>query len=753
MAQRKVLLFTLALLTLFLVQCETPNSPDFVLSNTIETPLILESSFQFLGSTNALIDTTGDQDLQDLFIFDGDNFISLSVEEDFDFGDLDDAIPEVDVEPTVFEAEVGEISLTDFSSEGEDGNLGEADFEQLTGLTGFQEGDFIPGASSPFPVNIELETDFFVSAMIKSGGIEITMKNQLGFDIDELRLELYSDAVSLGSITLFDLFHDSSQSETLMLVDNPDTDPEVELRDINVDVEIEWSDQNMQDDAGSLIIQDVQGSDLLASSVEAVVPQQDFISSGVSDFSDEEFLFTDPSHYVELESGELSIQNILNSIDIDIELLEITFPDIQFPPYGPANALVIRFEGENRIVRNNTEPVSQSVSLENARIYAFNNEVNYEILALTEDTQQSEGSDARVISETDVLSAEVDISGLTIKEAFGVAVNKQILLGDDDPSNGEGLDLANDNEAEIIEIDGIDDISRKLDGLEFTNSSLSINYFTNVDIPTTVIGAFLGVDANGNEFFLRGAAGSELEVGPGDPTGNLLQNGSPLDPSKLIKFELDGDGNPNIEHSVVFDRDNSSITEFLNALPVEIRFIGLANINESGTEAGRIINPVRFEPKISVNIPLSIRTLETATFVDTVSSDLSNLPGPQDDLSITEGSITIRYSNVLPLGVGLSLDFLDENDDVLTSFPLQGEDDRIQLFAADVGPGGFVTSERSGNTSITLNRSQLDLLNLTRSVQLSADIRTTDQSEVKVRSTDSISFSVNGKFTIQNAIK
>lgn len=751
MAQKKQLLLILPLIALFLVQCETPGSPDFVHSSTIETPLILESSFKFLGGTNALIDTTGDQDLQDLFIFDGDSFITLAVEEEFNFGDLDDAIPLVNVEPTSFEAQVGEISLTDFSSEGEDGNLGEADFEQLTGISDLEEGDPIPGASTQDPVNIDLETDFFVSAMIKSGGIEVTIKNDLGFDLDELRLELFSGNTSLGTISMFDFIHDTRQSDTFILIDNPDTDPEVELRDININVEIEWSTQTMQADAGSLIIQDVQGADLLASSVEAVVPQQDFMSSGVTDFSDEEFLFTDPSHYVEMQEGELSIQNILNSMDIDIELLEITFPNIQLPPYGTENALVIRFEGQNRIVRNNTEPVSQSVSLENARIFAFNNEVTYDIVALTEDTQQN-GSSARVISESDVLSAEVDISGLKIKEAFGVAVNKQILLGEDDSSNGESLDLANDNEAEIIEIDGIDDISRKLDGLEFTNSSLSINYFTNVDIPTRVIGAFLGVDASGNEFFLRGASGSELEVEAGAETSQLRRNGTPVDESDLIKFDLDGDGNVDTEHSIVFDRNNSSITDFLNALPVEIRFIGLADINSTGTEEGRIINPVVFDPQISVNIPLSIRTVESATYVDTLSSDLSDLPGPQDDLSIIEGSISVRYTNVLPLGVGLSLQFLDENDDVLTSLPLEDAGNRIQMAAASVGSNGFVSGERGGNTEVTLNRSQLDVMNLTRSIQMTADITTTDQQEVKIRSTDAISFSVNGKFSIQNAI-
>lgn len=754
MKNRNKLLLFIATVPLFLWQCETPNSsPDFTLSNRIDAPIISNASFKFIGGREALIDTTSNEDLADLFSVDGNNFVTLSVEEDFDFGDLDDAIPAVNVDATAFEAEVGEIELGDFSSQDDEtGNLGAARFEDLTGQPPiFEEGDQIPAASSPFPVNIELETDFFVSAMIKSGGIRVAIRNQLGFDIEILEMKLFSDNVSLGTIVLSDLNYNTSQAETLMLVDNPGVDPEVELRDINVDVQISWQEQIMQADPGELIIQDIQGEDLFASQVEAVIPEQDFFSSGVSAFSDDEFTFSSPDHFVELESGELLIQNIINSIDLDIEVLEISFPELRVPPYSEADSLVINFSGNDRIQGNNPNPVTRSEDLSGVRIYALGNEVNYNIYALTEDTQADGSSDSRIIQETDLLSAEIEIRNLVIREAFGIINNKQILLNESDPATGDGVDLMNDNEAEIIEIDGISDLSSSLDGFEFTNSSLSINYFSNVDVPTAIIGAFLGVDADGNEFYLRGLAGSEFEVSPNDPTGDLLYNGSPVSNSDLIKFELDMSSDETVEKSITFNRDNTNITEFLNALPVEIRFIGLANINETGTEEGRIQNPVRFDPKIGVDIPLSIQTLDRATFTDTTSISLDGLPGDDSDLEIDEGVLTIRFENALPFLVGLELGFLDDDRELITRVPLEN-DDPIEIISGMVGSSGFVDESREGITRLTLNRDQFEQLSRTRYVKLEAGIETDDNQEVRVRATDSITISVDGRFTVRNRI-
>ena len=738
-----------AVAVLLFVQCETPDDPNFNLSQQFDAPLIAESRFQFLGDENALIDTTS-EDLSDLFIVDSDNLITLTKQETFEFDDLNEAIPEVDVEPTQFETQVGEIVLTDFSSVDGNGNLGEANFDNLTGFgTAPQEGDFIPGAQSPFPVNIDLDTDFFESATIKEGAIEIVLRNELGLDLDVLTLELFSDNSSVGSITFSDFNHLTTRSDQITIVDNPDVDPEVLLTNLNVEVEIAWSGQELQSDPGSLIVNSVQGENLVASQVVAQVPSQDFFFSGTTNFDNSEFNFTSPDHYVELQSGTLSIENILNSIDVEISSLQISFPDIRTTPWSEADSLVITFDGENAIPANSTQPVSQTVDLTGTRIFAQNNEVSYNISAVTEDTQADPNNSLRTINETDGVSAEVVIENLIIAEAFGVPSAQQALLNEDDPVNGNEIDLLNDSEAEIIEIDGISDIAQKVDGIEFTNASLSVDYSINTDLPVQIIGAFLGIDSNGDRFFLRGLEGTERAVTDASAADRLRFDGASIPVEDLIQFNIDHPGDPDIVEQITFDRDNTDINQFFSRLPKEIRFIGVALINEN-EEEGNIRNPVLFDPEFRVNVPLSLRA-DFATFVDTTSQDLSNLPGPDDDSSIEEGALQIQYANRIPLGFSLRLDFLDESGNLLTSAPVIN-DDPLQFNAAPVDENGITSSPSNGTTMLNLDRTQLDLLNQTRNIRLSAGVQTTDGQEVSIRDIDDVSISVSGRFKILNQV-
>lgn len=730
-----------------LLQCETPGNPDFTLSTNIDSPLIAQTNFQFLGDKNAIIDTTN-KDLQELFEIDGEDFITMSQMNSFDFGDLSNAVPNIAADPTAFESDIGEIELNNLSSQDENGNLGEASFQDLTGLENpLQEGDPLPGAQSPFPVNIELETDFFVSAQIKSGGIEITFRNELGFDLDNLTLELYSGNNSLGIIDIDFFVHNSTRTGALVIVENPDTDPEVELSELNADVEISWPTQTMQDDAGNLIINKVSGQQLIASSVNAVIQPQEFFLSGSSDISDEEFIFSEQDHYVQLSEGILSVQNIINTIDLDIDLLEISFPGLRTPPYSEADSLVILFDGAQKIPRNNTSPVSRSFNLDDVRIYAENNLVDYNIKAITENTQESEGSDSRTIQETDKVNAEIEFLNLKISEVFGVIANRQILLNTEISSDGSGVELMNNLEAEVIEIDGIHDLSRRVEGIEFTRASLSINYSTNVDVQTSVIGAFLGIDAEGNQFFLHGEPGTNAQVQTADPTEKLLMNGQPIEASSLIKFEMEPGQTPDDILSSTFDRNNSNITAFLNRLPTSVRFVGLANINEDGA-AGKIQNPVRFDPTISFNIPLALKA-DRATFTDTTKANLEGLPGPNENAFLEEGSLTIRYSNRIPLGINLQIEFLTEEGDLITSVPLI-TDSSIEFVPAQVGSGKSAISAAEDFTIIQLNRSQLDKINQTRNVRLIAGLSTTASEEIRIRKSDDVDVTISGKFVIRN---
>ncbi|MFO7798950.1 MAG: hypothetical protein R6V22_04220, partial [Rhodohalobacter sp.] len=140
-----------------------------------------------------------------------------------------------------------------------------------------------------------------------------------------------------------------------------------------------------------------------------------------------------------------------------------------------------------------------------------------------------------------------------------------------------------------------------------------------------------------------------------------------------------------------------------------------------------------------------------ATFVDTTSQDLSNLPGPDDDSSIEEGSLQIQYANQIPLGFSLRLDFLDEAGNLLTSAPVTN-DNPLQFNAAPVDENGITTSPSNGTTMVSLNRTQLDLLNQTRNIRLSAGVQTTDGQEVRIRDIDDVIISVSGRFKILNQV-
>ena len=725
------------------VGCEdVPESPDFTTSQKVEVPVLASKEFTFLGSgADVIIDTTGTE-FDSLFTVDGTTgLISLSRVEEFDFGDLDDAIPVIDVDPVTFNAQVGELRLGSFSSNA-GGDLGNADFLALTGLNPalFPAGTPIPAASSPAPVNINLDTDFFVSATISSGSLEITITNTLGFDIDTITLDLRSGATLIGPITFTNVTHNSTATESITF-----TDGDV-LTALNVDLSVSWSAQNLQANPGNIVVNNVAGSDLVASQIVAAVEPQDFVSSSMSSFSADEFRFENDNHFIQLESGSLEITNIINQIDIGIDTLRISFPGIRSAPYTAADSLVIEFSGPTAISGNGVGG-DRIVDLSNHRIFASGNQVSYNIVARTEDAQDG-AAVPRTITENDQVNATVAINNLMIASVSGVVVAQQVELNTDEGSDGT-LDLFNDNEAEITEIDGLEDLSEQLDGLEFTNPALTILYTTNIGIETEIIGAFVGTNGDGEQVFLTGTAGGPNEVLGTDPIAGLVANGVQLTANQLVKFSIApvlGGGSQ--QGAVVFDPTNTNVDDFLNNLPSDIRFVGRASINPNEVE-GEIGNPVEFDAEISIDLPIAIQTPTAATFSDTTSADLPD----QEDFEFTEAQVFINYTNALPLGVDLTLSFLDVNGDVITVSPLPGEN--LTMTAASVDPvTRFVSQPATDALIFNLSRAQLQALADTEAedVLIEASLITTNNEEVRIRANDSITLSVSISITIETEV-
>ena len=739
----------LTLLTAFaavglLASCERPAAPDFSASQKVEVKILNSTEFKFLGGNKALLDTTKG-DISDFFSTDPNGTVSISTTEDFDFGDLNDAIPVISVAPTTVNAEVGPLSLNEFSSDSGPDGLGKASFQQLTGINPalVPAGTLLPAGGSPSPVNINLATNYLVSATIQSGSIVMTLNNKLGFNLNTVNVSIRSGNSTVGQLNFTNLAHNTTQTSALVIP------PGTVLASINVNVSIAWNQQLTVANPNELIVQNVAGDALEASQVVAAIGPQSFSTAGEIVVAEDQFLFTQPGDYIEVESGTLDINRIANNMGLGIESFVLSLPSIRRAPYGVGDSLVIRFEGataltSGRVIENFLIPLT------NTRIIAPNNVVRYSVSATTQDLRQGSNSTPATLRAADNVFASVGISNLAIRTAIGTIVTKSVDLNENDLSNGTNIDLFNDIEANVISLDGIDDLSDKIEGLQFTDARLAISYQTNIGVAAKVVGAFVGVDAKGQTLYLTGKPNSPLFVAS-NPHTDLTANGTTLAASQMIQFQLatSPDGSM-VSGSIDFDNTNSTIIDFLNKLPVEIRFVGKAVINENNLR-GQIQSPVRFEPQILVDIPLSIQTVTAAVYEDTLDVDLGDLPGPEEDTRLNSASITVNYVNKLPLEINIALDFMDESMTVLTSSPRVGQA-ATKLLAAPVDANGFVLpAGRSGQLVIELNQSQIDILNRTRQIGLRTSLLTTDNGAVRIRAQDGFSMGLTGSFSITSS--
>lgn len=519
--------------------------------------------------------------------------------------------------------------------------------------------------------------------------------------------------------------------------------------------------------ANDMIVIDIEGSVQLQSA-SAVLSSQQFTVSGEVEFDDSEFQLTIPDHFVEFSSGLLKIDNIINGIDLDIDTLIISFPGIRQDTdgtgrYSEADSLWFEFSGPNRIRRGSDTQDSQpeiQQSLENVRIYAQGNKIDYYMRAVTENTRDAVGDDTvRTVRSTDRFQATAEIRDLQVGAAYGEIRPRVEFLGEDYDSDG-ALDMFNDNEAEITELDDLEELSERLSGLRLVNPAFDLIYDTNIGVRGTVIAAILGINDSGEEMYLSGKPGSGMEVRPGDQSDGLYARGAPIPHSDLIRFELQTADNIGevIRNQVIrFDSETTNVEDFLSNLPVELRFIGIILVNPEGGD-GFLVNPVQLDAGMGIDIPINLSTAEgsPATLEDTLETDMSGLPSQEDDFALSEGTMFVTYENGLPFDAGFTLEFLDEMEQVITTAtgqPIETVTFKIDG-AAVQAESRFVDQPMNGMSEIRLDPDQLGALHKARYIRLLGSLATSRDDisgEVKVRADDFIGLSVNA--SIKTSVK
>ena len=735
---------------LILLSCETPNDPSFSTSQRVDAPLLFSKEFTFLGNSNALVDTTS-SDFDSLFVVDGEGLVSLTVNEEFDFGDLDDAIPEVDVRETDITTEIGSIKFVEFST-GE-GAVGSASFEQFAGFQAPPVGTPIPAGQSG-AIDIELTTERFVEALVTDGKAIFDMTNDLGIDISQLTVQFQTEGTDVGEPLIINNF-DNGESASDSVEVPPNTVLAVPLA---AEVQISWATQNIQQADGVFFVDQITGRDIKLSEIIGVIGKQTVTKNKTAEIDIDEFEFSSPGDFVEIKSGELVFTNITNNTDIDIDSLTISSPELLIPNGNQPPTIADSLRTTIKIDRNSSLASDIFIDLSGAILQSDDNNISYNIFARTENTADATNGDSvRTVSSTDTFTLDVKVNNLVIKTASGIIQPVTVKLSDDDPANGTDiLDLFNDTEAEVVTIDGLEDLSDQTEDLTFLNPSLTLDYTTNVGVKNTIFGALVGVDEAGNQTFLNGIDGSPFQVLPNDTVGGFSANNSLLDAEKLIKFDVIPPGLSN-QGSVTFTNKNTNIVDFVSNVPNVIRFVGKSLVNPD-REAGTVTDPVQFDLTLNLSVPLNIATKSNPAVIDDtsdVSDTFSDFPDENDDSQIAEAVLNIIYTNNLPLNTDLTLEFLDTSSgttETLFSLPSVA-DDNLTIDAADVDPlTGFVSTSAEGVVKANLTNEQALLLQKTELLRIRGEFLTSNTDGVKIRSEDSIIIEISSEITIETNV-
>jgi hypothetical protein len=613
----------------------------------------------------------------------------------------------------------------------------------------------------------------FVRAEVNEGSLDLTFNNQLAIPITISTLTLenknafkakntgrfFAAGSQIGSISNLQIDANSSKTATINL-DGKGISDEIVINGTATSV---GSTDPKTVSANDLISVDSDGS-INVSQAESVLDPQDFTTSDVISISPDDFIFNTSGDYILLDGGTLRIEDIVNQLDVAIDTLNIEVNSLIKPDGNP---LTIKFIGLNdgtagsyryrRIARkeqNSRNPID--IDLTGFKIASSSNDLSYNVTGHTRATGGLTDS-VRTINSSDSVKAALRLQNLDIQEAMGTIATKEVLLNDDEPGNGTDIvDLYNDNEAEVDSLNDLEEISKRVDNIQLSNTAFNLFYDSNLGVGSTLYLAMVGIDANGNEVYLSPKSGGAYAMGANESISGLWANGQPIPKDKILKISLEkaasmGDVK---DGAIVFNSSNSEVDAFLSNLPTQVRFVGKAVANPN-QERGFVQTPIQFDTNLGFDIPINFTASTGPTAInDTTGANLDFFPDPQDgDMQVDEGILTIKYTSGLPFGVDLNLVFLDENEEELTTAPEQsGETYRLE--PAKVDPSThFVSEPIKDKLVIRLSKEQLNVLHQARDIVIQGSVETgSGGQQIKLRASDFIELSVKGKFTLTTSV-
>ena len=464
---------------------------------------------------------------------------------------------------------------------------------------------------------------------------------------------------------------------------------------------------------------------------------------GAFTFEQDRLSFEQQGDFVELTNGTLALNNFVSEPDVGFETVTLSFPGILKPPYGPGDSLTVDFS-----VPPTSDPSIDDEDLSDVRILPTENELQYGVSGALERIPEADRSadNVRVIRFADAVRTDVSVANLDVRALEGRVTPFSVDVTEDANSDGD-LDLADDQEASQESFGDFEDVVGRVEDVSLVGTQLDFQIETDVGTDAQIYAALRG-EGGTRPVYLAGKGANS--VGAQDPLGDaLVRDGAPIALRDLIQFGVEGAPTDDpVTRTVSLTDENSTVDNLVSALPTSLRFVAQARLTGDDNNRIRLRRPLQFEAGLSARVPVRLdSTFQVRDTVDADFSDLEDVTGGDDDVTVSGAELRVKYENALPLGADVNLLILDDTGTEVLALP--SGDETVRLQPAPKSDNGTAATGRSGRTTLTLDEQEVRDLAQGRRLVLRASLdqsgeQGTDPPAV-LRATDTIQLSLEAK--------
>ncbi len=319
----------------------------------------------------------------------------------------------------------------------------------------------------------------------------------------------------------------------------------------------------------------------------------------------------------------------------------------------------------------------------------------------------SPGAPAMSTLTRDLSGTRFDLRGPTYDQVNTLTTNVAATLDPD----GSGATVTNQDSV-VVQVGYNELITAYAKGYFGTNTITQEDEESRLTLFDRFVGGSLDLDQVTMRLHVENGVGMDIQVrlnafeAINSRTGVSvdLQNAILQGPINLNRATDNGDGFTPSHYQRTLDNTTSNIDAFVENLPDRVRYDVEIQLNPLG-DISNGNDFLYYESELKADIELEVPLSIIASGLTLENFSRPDLPGDAENPTLQHGTLHLFASNGFPFDARLLLDLVDDENNVLSSIPVDG-----MVLAGNIGPNGIVSSATRSELHAPLNSEQVDLL-------------------------------------------